>query len=1010
MEFGVLGPLVVGVDGAWMTLDAPKQRMILGVLLARAGRVVGGEQLLELVWSGQPPAGGLGTLRYHVSKVRDSLAPGRGHDDPSVIRTVGSGYQVVVEAEAIDSVRFERSAADGAEHLSNRDFEAALQILDSALGLWRGEAWEDFRYEDFAQPLITRLEEIRLAAVEDRIDARLGRGEHLDLVPDLQELTSRYPLRERLWMQLMLAYYRAGRAVEAAAVYDTACTVLGEELGVEPNPALQRLHRQVIDRSLPFRHQSVRNDPLPLRTSSFVGRAEELGRLQRLIQRRRLVTVVGTGGVGKTSLALESVRRLHDVRVAFVDLSSVSQPGEVVMHVARSCGVDGMGGRPTVDDIVDCLADPAQLLVVDNCEHVVDAIASVVASLLQRCPSMTVLATSRAPLHVDGEHVVPIEPLTLPTGGDIAGADETDAVRLFVDRAGGVRGDFVLDDHNRSVVIEACRRLDGLPLALELAAARLRVLSVEELLDHLAQPFTVLVDQRRPHRRHRSLQATIEWSHGLLTTKAQAVLRRLSVLRGRFELATAATVCSHDPIREIEVLSLVEELVEASFVVRENDRTGGLSMLETIREFSRQQLDESGEADVIRSRHAAHFAGRAAFRPRFGSSDELQHLRQLSAAGDDIRAALDWSLQHGRTDLATKLAAGLALRWYTEAGADAALRWLVTKRNDDQGVALVERAEALRGLGLSLPWMGRGDEALLAADELTRIADHTGLPELEADALWVRASAATAAGDIAESTRCFDRGVSVLRSADHPKLSVFLFDLGTHELWLGNRERAGAVVAELAEVAQRWDQPLSMIRVRLLRGLTEYVDGDVSRALTRITQSLGEMRALGLVGPQVDPLRCLCDAADAAETWDLAERAANELTALLTESGEVVTLPVACDTLASVALARGDLDGASREVERGLVVIQRTGAAFALDHALLAAARVARARGRPSQARSLHSARARRCRARSVVDSVPVARLIARETQLLGEGLSAEDEGSTDRSELIALALDAIAT
>ena len=464
------------------------------------------------------------------------------------------------------------------------------------------------------------------------------------------------------------------------------------------------------------------------------------------------------------------------------------------------------------------------------------------------------------------------------------------------------------------------------------------------------------------------MRATIEWSHGLLTTEAQVMLRRLSVLRGRFELGTVAAVCSHEPIGEVDVLSLVEELVETSFVVRENDRTGGLSMLETIREFARQQLDESGEADVIRSRHAAHFAERAGTRPRFGSSDELQHLRRLSAAGNDIRAALDWSLRHGRTDLATQLAAGLALRWYTEAGADEALRWLV---EGDQGVASVERAEALCGLGLSLPWMGRGDEALLAADELTRIADRIGLPELQADALWVRASIATAAGDIAESTRCFDRGASILRIADHPQLSVFLFDLGTRKLWLGNREQAAIVVDELAEVAQRWDQPLSMIRVRLLRGLTAYMDGDVNRALNGLTRSLAEMRALGLVGPQIDPLRCVCDAADAAEAWGVAERAANELTALLTESGEVVALPVAYDTLASVALARGDLDGASRAVERGLAVIRQTGASFALDHALLAAARVARALGRTSQAAGLHSARVRRGLERGVVDCCP---------------------------------------
>ncbi len=989
----MLGPLEVRVGEAWVAFEAPKQRLIFGLLLDQVGRVVSADRLLDEAWSGEPPESGLGALRYHVSKLRDVLVPGRTAVDDGPILTVGSGYRLQLEPGAIDAERFDDLRSDGLQHVAANRWEDACRVLGDALALWRGDAWHDFRYDDFAQATIARLEELRLACTEDLIDARLGRGDHIDLVSDLSELTTRHPLRERFWAQSMIALYRSGRQADAARVYETACAVLGEELGVTPNPALQHLHQQVVDQSLPFpgvTDRATDDAALPRRRSTFVGRTHDLEELAHLLATRRLVTVTGTGGVGKTSLAVECARQVAPDMdgASFVDLTLVSEPGEVQQLLVRAVSGVRAAGRATIDDAIARVGGRSHLLVLDNCEHVVDAVAGLVHVLLDACPNLTVLATSRQALRLDGEHVWVLGPLPLTTSnGDV---EDSDAIHLFAERAADACGQFSIDDDNMSIVVDTCRRLDGLPLAIELAAARLRVLSLEELHERLDQRFELLVTTKRTHERHRTLWATLDWSYRLLAPPEQTMLRRLSVLRGRFDLDAVAGICGTVDIDDPDVLTLIDQLVDTSFLSLPVDSQGGFVMFETIRAFAAEQLELSDEASLVRERHARFFAAQATAKSPFGSREELAQMQRIDAEAENHVAALEWSLRNGFPHLAIQLAAGLALHWYTAARGDEALHWLVAALDEGDRSASHDRAAALSSLGLALPWLGRHEEAEAVADELDRVAAQMRTPEIDADALWVRAAAAQVTGDVLGSRRLIDLASGVLRLADHPKLSVFVWELAYRELQLGNLERAAELTDEFEALGSRHNQPLTRARVPLLRGQLADFRGDQHGALSLLRTSLGEMRRIGVVGPQVHPLRSICDTAVVAELWEVAEQAASEFLTLASSTGEIAALPHGHNALAMVALARGDIDRAAKHLADGVAVIRGTRSAVVLDQTLLTAARIAVARRRLQEAAGLYSVRARRRRELGLVDPAPVARLVDRELRQLGQDLEGD--------------------
>ncbi|MFE9357975.1 BTAD domain-containing putative transcriptional regulator [Streptomyces olivaceoviridis] len=588
MRFGILGPVEIRTDdGTPLDPGGPRPRALLTLLLLDAGRAVSVERLLDGLYGAEPPAGALGALQSQISRLRRRLAPHAGVDAGP------AGYALAVAPDTVDVHRFARLAAEGRTALTAGDHQRAAALLRDALALWRGPALPDLpdAHADRA-----RLEELRLAVVQDRTDAELGLGGGPELVPELRALLRERPLDERLYGQLMRALHAAGRSAEALAVFEEARRSLADELGADPSPALSALHLHLLrDGS-----RTPARPRLPAQLTRFVGREPELARIDRALTDSRLVTLTGPGGVGKTRLALEAARaradgnatrsatgadsRPADARdVCLVELAPLTDGARIPYAVLAALGVrDGFRSPATdaLDRLLAALADREVLLVLDNCEHLVESAARTTALLLGACPAVRVLATGRESLGITGEVLVPVPPLP-----------EEPAVRLLLDRARAVRPDF--DGHAR--VAEICRALDGLPLAIELAAARLRTLSVDELADRLHDRFRVLArGDRAKAPRHRTLRAVVEWSWELLDAAERDLASRLTVFAGGATLDAVAAVCGV-PYPEDALASLVEKsFLEVS--------DGRYRMLETIRAFAAESLTGPGQPDATPAR------------------------------------------------------------------------------------------------------------------------------------------------------------------------------------------------------------------------------------------------------------------------------------------------------------------------------------------------------------------------------------------------------------------------
>jgi DNA-binding SARP family transcriptional activator len=483
VEVRLLGPVQAIRADREVPLGGPRQRAVLALLVLEAGRVVPAGRLIEELWRGDPPAGAAVTVRSHVSRLRSALAP------EVAVAARGGGYAISTGPDQLDASRFERLVAAGRDALSRGQAVAAGARFREALGLWRGPALADVLEVESLALEAARLEELRLAAAEARIEADLGARLHAEVTGELERLVAEHPLRERLWQLLIVALYRGGRQAEALDAYRRARAMLAEELGLEPGEELRELEQAVLRHQVPPPAPDQAQHNLPVRLTSFVGREDELAGLGKLLGEARLVTLTGPGGAGKTRLAVEfaagAVDRFGD-GVWLADLAGIADPGLVGAQVMEVLGVRQTGGVPVLEALAYRLRSAELLLVLDNCEHLIDACAGLAAALLAGAPGLRVLATSREPLGVPGEAICPVPPLALPAGdagpADVAAAP---AVRLFADRASAARAGADVLASAVAVTGRICRDLDGLPLAIELAAARASVLSVAEIEAHL---------------------------------------------------------------------------------------------------------------------------------------------------------------------------------------------------------------------------------------------------------------------------------------------------------------------------------------------------------------------------------------------------------------------------------------------------------------------------------------------------------------------------------------------
>ncbi|MEV4245686.1 BTAD domain-containing putative transcriptional regulator [Streptosporangium canum] len=711
MRIALLGPVrAYARDGASIDIGGARLRMLLARLALDAGSAVPAGSLIDGLWGADPPADAANALQALVSRLRKAL---RG---AGTLDSVAGGYRLAVRTEDVDVHRFEELAARGGRELAAGRPEEASELLGTALGLWEGAALADLPDAPFADEAAARLEDLRVAAIEDRFEAELQRGRHAEVLADLEVTGARHPLRERMAALRMRALCAAGRQYDALAVYEDLRVTLAEELGVDPSADLRETHLAVLRGELD--RPPVRSEPvpghLPARLTSFIGRDDELKLLAGLMDASRLVTIVGAGGAGKTRLAVEAMtghRAYPRGRVWFAPLAGVSASEEVADAVLGVLGpwepsLPGAARRGSprpLDRVAKLLGGGEAVLVLDNCEHMVAAVAGFSRHLLARLPSLTILATSREPLAITGEALCPLGPLGVPAQApEPAEAIDSTAVRLFVERAAAVRPGFVLDDSTAGPVAEICRRLDGMPLALELAAARLRSMSVDQIARRLDDRFRLLTSgDRAAMPRQRTLLAVVEWSWDLLTEPERVLARRLSMFLGGATVAALEAVCPDGLLPAEDVVYVLGSLVEKSIVSTDGARDPRYRMLETVRAYATERLLRAGELEEVTARFVSHFLLLAErHEPLLRSGGQLPSIAVLDAEYANVRKALQAAVDAGRAGEAARFVR--ALYWY----------WS-TRRSDGQFEAVVSEVLAF---GDALP--GHARAALTALHTL----------------------------------------------------------------------------------------------------------------------------------------------------------------------------------------------------------------------------------------------------------------------------------------------------
>lgn len=914
MEFRVLGPVEFAAEGRRLPFGSAHQRCLLAVLLAAGGEVVSTHRLVDAVWGPQPPPSARKSLHSHVSRLRRALSAGSAGSQDALV-TVLDGYRLALEGHGMDADRFATEVAKAREALQVAP-QQAVRHLDAALRLWRGPAYGELADHPLIRPAALRLDELRAAATADRIDARLSLGDHRAVIGDLEATVAADPLAERPTGQLMRALYLAGRQAEALATYRRLQQQLVDELGVDPSPEVQRLHEQILrqDAELAARSDD-RSSPVELAPSGagvptheeglgeLVGRDEDVVEVSSLVTTARVVTLTGPGGVGKSTLARAvsgtTAAQFAD-GVVWCALQGVRDPASVPAAMVAALDLQPQGEGSSQEVLLAALGTRRLLLVLDGCEHLLEGVAVLVDRIRAHCPHVAVLVTSREYLRLPGERVWEVAPLQVPP--TTADADEvavSAAGRLLCARARAVVPSFALTDHNAGTVVALCRRLDGIPLALELAAGRLRALSPEALAARLDQRFELLTGGSHGEGgRHRTLQAVVDWSYGLLTESEARLFDRLAVFAGGFTLPAAEHLGVGQPVGRREVAGVLAELVDKSLVVVE--RTGEqvrYRLLDTLRAYGQRRLEDAGTLEQARHAHAAyHVRLVEELAPRLRGGDEQTALGELDAVVDDLRVAHAWLLAREMSDGALRLPAALhdelvfrpreeVFAWVDRAlelpGASdqpaypaalaTAARGAMNRGELDGARRLAESALAEAAPDeLATLWAryvlttvalyeGCLDDAIAHADQRLELADALGQPYHRALAGVSRVLALRYRGD---GTEAVDAAAEARRDAEacgnHTARAWALYS-GGEALLDSAPEEAAALLEQAVDAARRVDrrfiEGVTLVSLASLHGRL----GRTDRALELFRETIAHWRALGVYTQQLTTLRNLVE-------------------------------------------------------------------------------------------------------------------------------------------------------
>ncbi len=761
MQFGVLGPLLVQDTRGPVTLASAKQRALLAILLLETPHVVSVERLIDELWGDDPPPTVAKALQVHVSQLRRAL----GAEQPIV--TLPSGYALHIDRSALDLHRFDALLAKARRLRTEGDLDAALAALQVALGLWRGPPLADVKLFGPGAHEAIRLEGLCAVAQEERMELELARGGGAELVPELEALIANDPYREHMYGLLMLALYRSGRQADALGAFQRARQVLTDDLGLEPGPELVRLQaailaqdpgldlpsappsppaaRRALGDSAAVSGEFARRSTVPRPAATILGRERELRTGLELLERPdvRLLTLTGTGGIGKTRLALELAAALAE-RSYFIELAGVSEPHRVIPAIGASLGAPAT----SPDEVAHALGEEPAILFLDNFEQVLVAAPSI-TDLLEAAPSLKIVITSRAPLRIAGEHELAVPPLARES-----------AVELFIRRVGEQRPSFSPDDEDEERIAAICARIDNLPLAIELAAARTRVLSVSEILERIGRRLELLTSGRRDApERHRTLRATIAWSYDLLTADEQRLFGQLAA----FPSGCSVEAC--EAVAGGPSLDTLTALVDHCLVTRDSDRFG---MLETVREYAAERLAESSDEDEVRHRQALWCLELAqAAEHELEGPRQAKWIEQLDQERENLRAATAWAITHDQPEIVLGL--GAALRRF---------------------------------------WLARGAGADIREDLTAALATGRGDPELRVKALNAAGVLAGEADDFAGARGLFTEALKLARKLSDPRQTArILMNMGVialytedYETALSRYREAGDIWRELGDV------------------------------------------------------------------------------------------------------------------------------------------------------------------------------------------------------------------
>ncbi|GAA1951135.1 BTAD domain-containing putative transcriptional regulator [Nocardioides panacihumi] len=1025
IRFQLLGPMAILVDGTPAKLPGVAERALLAQLLLAPGRTIPATLLVDRLWSETTlPVDPMNALQIRVSKLRRALKA-MGADDLVVREGVGYranlGTSDVDASDFTDRLRSARAATGSAAATGGYELRH-LRAYDDALALWRGEPLSDFVTEQWATAEATRLHELRLAAIIERAQVALALGRHLEVVGDLEPLVSDDPTLESLAGLLMLALYRGGRQADALEVYTRTRTTLDETLGLEPSVSLRSLHERVLrqDESLGGGSNegpanavaSVRTrgaedraaaTNLPTSLRPLIGRDEQLESVSVMLGGVRLLSLIGPGGAGKTSLALAAAVRASDAYPdgAFgVRLSSVVSGEQVPLAVADALGVplDGSGAERDVRQrLTSFLARRRMLLLIDNCEHVVDAAASLIDEVLGRCPDVTVLVTSREALAIPDEVQVTVGPLpTPPEDAPDSQVLDYPAAQLFAERARAVRPGLVFDAEDLSAVGHICRALDGIPLAVELAAARIASMSPGEIADRLAARFSFLTSgTRTAEARQQTLRATVEWSYALLTEVERLVFNRLSVFRGGWSLTAAEAVLSDDALSAAVILDTIGRLVEQSMVWVERGRTTRYRMLETLRQYAAEQLAASGDAETFAGRHATYFravAERAEVELR--GHGQRETLRLLRDEQPNIRAAIDWLSRPGGGiddfDSALVTAGALGMFWHlgrhlegrevlgrlvgnSEASASARARAL-------QAVSIVERprgclvhphprcaetAEESLSIFTSLddPWHAALSKVLVSVEGVTgsaRERSDTFLQEAdeefsrEGDAWgqavvgFVRLETALKAGDVATALRLGPATSAAFRQlGDLWGLSATLYHFGWGLRQFGMLDDSARTLEQAIDVAASAGLWNTVQWAYADLGIEKVHIGEPGTARDLFDRAAKASQEVGDGAGEVLAVHGYALLAEVSGDWSMARQHYDEAVRGFERLGTPVWAGIALAGLGRCDEALGDLAEAGGLYEKALAVGRTLGEPSVTASSLEGLGRLARAQGRP---------------------------------------------------------------